>query len=162
MTKALFGGSIAPHAVHIEPHAGNAEWTRADEYAALDPPPLTTELPRLGRHATEDLIQIGMVEAGRASVDRERKARNLEQSARLGLAWDLRHERQRPVPVDPMTWMELLAAAQAYLEATTRSEGVHHQVQPTAIEISDMYEVEAVNPPAKTSASAIAGEGISS
>ena len=27
--KTLFGGGIAPHAMHIEPHAGNAEWKRA-------------------------------------------------------------------------------------------------------------------------------------
>ena len=61
----------------------------------------------------------------------------------------LRDQPNGQTPVDQMAWMELLAAAQAYLEATSRSEAVHHQVQPTAIKISDMYEIEAIDPPAE-------------
>lgn len=43
--KTLFGGGIAPHVMHIEPHAGNAEWKRADEHASLERALLATGLP---------------------------------------------------------------------------------------------------------------------
>jgi hypothetical protein len=43
--KTLFGGGLAPHAMHIEPHAGNAEWKLAGEYAALERALLGTGLP---------------------------------------------------------------------------------------------------------------------
>ena len=43
--KTLFGGGIAPHAMHIEPHAGNAEWKRAGEHASLERALLATGLP---------------------------------------------------------------------------------------------------------------------
>jgi hypothetical protein len=49
--------------------------------------------------------------------------------------------------VDRLAWAELLAAAQAYFEATSRSEAVHHQVRPTALRISGMYEIEAIDAP---------------
>lgn len=41
-------------------------------------------------------------------------------------------------------WAPILAAANAYLEATLRSERVHHQVTPSGIEISELYEIAVV------------------
>ena len=173
------------HAAEVRPgiYAGDA--ARALDRDVLAPAALGLLTERLARHAAEKLVQIGMIEADRASADRDRDVRNLEQSTRLILEWDpvaraaeaqsehvilrrcieilveltLRDQPSGQAPVDRMAWMELLAAANAYLEATTRSEAVHHQVQPTAIEISDMYEIEVIDPPAETFASEAAGEG---
>ena len=39
-------------------------------------------------------------------------------------------------PVDDLTWGEILAAARAYLAATTRSEAIHHHVGETLLELS--------------------------
>lgn len=161
-----------------------------DEAKALDrdvlaPAALGLLTERLARHNAEELISIGMIEAERAAADRERDARNLEQSSRLVLEWDpvarmaeaqsdhlvlrrcieilvelaLRDQPGGQTPVDRVAWMELLAAARAYLEATSRSESVHHQVRPTAIKISDLYEIEAVDPPAGTAVPTAAGQG---
>lgn len=164
-------------------YAGDA--ARALDRDVLAPAAQGLLTERLARHAAEELLRIGMIEADRASADRERDVRNLEQSSRLVLEWDpvaraaeaqsehlilrrcieilveltLRDQPSGQAPVDQMAWMELLAAAHAYLEATTRSEAVHHQVQPTAIEISSMYEIDVIDPPAETPASAAAGEG---
>lgn len=126
-----------------------------------------------------------MVEAERAAADRERNIRNLEQSSRLALEWDpvarmaevqsehlvlrrcieilvelgLRDQPHGQTPVDQLAWMELLAAARAYFEATSRSESVHHQVRPTAIKISDMYEIEGIDPPEEAAVPTAAGGG---
>jgi hypothetical protein len=43
--KTLFGGGLAPHAMHIEPHWANAEWDRAAEHASLERALLATGLP---------------------------------------------------------------------------------------------------------------------
>lgn len=173
------------HAAGVSAGLYAGDTAKALDRDILAPAALGLLTERLARHAAEELIHIGMIEADRASADRERAARNLEQSSRLVLEWDpvaravmaqsdhlilrrcvevlvelaLRDQPAGQVPVDTMAWMELLAAAQAYLEATTRSEAVHHQVEPTAINISDMFEIEAVDPPADTTASATAGGG---
>ena len=161
-----------------------------DEAKALDrdvlaPTALELLTERLARHAAEELISFGMVEAARAAADRERDVRNLEQSSRLSLEWDpvvrlaevqsehlvlrrcieilvelaLRDQPRGQAPLDRLAWVELLAAAHAYLEATSRSEAVHHQVRPTALRISDMYEIDAIDPPAGAAAPTAAGGG---
>jgi hypothetical protein len=151
----------------------------------LAPAALQLLMERLAHHGAEELIPFAMVQAERAVAMRERDVRNIEQSARLTLEWDpvarlselqsehlllrrcieiivelaLRDQPRGQKPVDVLAWAELLAAAQGYLEATLRSEAVHHQVRPTAIEISDMYEIKAVAPPAEAAAPAAAGGG---
>jgi hypothetical protein len=45
--KTLFGGGIAPNAMNIAPHAGNAEWERAAAHASLEQALLGTGLPPL-------------------------------------------------------------------------------------------------------------------
>jgi hypothetical protein len=151
----------------------------------LAPAALELLTERLARHDAEELISIGMIEAERAAANRERDIRNLEQSSHLVLEWDpvarmaevqsehlvlrrcieilvelaLRDQSHGRTPVDRLAWMELLAAAQAYFEATSRSEAVHHQVRPTAIKISDMYEIEAIDPPAGAAVPTAAGGG---
>jgi hypothetical protein len=149
----------------------------------LAPAALQLLTERLARHEAEELISVGMIEAERAAAERERDVRNLEQSSRLVLEWDpvarmaevqsehlvlrrcieilvelaLRDRPHGQTLVDQLAWMELLAAAQVYLEATLRSEAVHHQVRPTAIEISDMYEIKAVDSPAEAAVPTAAG-----
>ncbi|MET2012997.1 hypothetical protein ABXJ56_15750 [Microbacterium chocolatum] len=44
-------------------------------------------------------------------------------------------------PVTPQAWSGLLAAADAYLTATTLSERMYHQVAPAVINLSPMYEL---------------------
>jgi hypothetical protein len=62
-------------------------------------------------------------------------------------------------PVDRVAWAEIAAAADAYLSATTRSEHVHHQVRPTALQISSSYEIEITYDPTPDTAEAPAGAG---
>lgn len=173
------------HAADVTPgiYAGDAAKALDRDVLAPIAQELLTE--RLASHAAEQLISIGMVEAERAAADRERDIRNLEQSSRLTIEWDpvarmaevqsehlvlrrcieilielaLRDEPHGRTPVDRLAWMELLAAARAYFEATSRSESVHHQVRPTAIKISDMYEIEAIEPPAEAAVLTAAGGG---
>jgi hypothetical protein len=47
--------------------------------------------------------------------------------------------------VDGVVWGELLAVGNVYLDATTRSENVHHQVRPLAIDVSTMFEISTVS-----------------
>lgn len=44
-------------------------------------------------------------------------------------------------PITPQAWSGLLAAADAYLTATTLSERMYHQVAPAVINLSPMYEL---------------------
>jgi len=44
-------------------------------------------------------------------------------------------------PITPQAWSGLLAAADAYLTATTLSERMYHQVAPAVITLSPMYEL---------------------
>lgn len=44
-------------------------------------------------------------------------------------------------PITPQAWSALLAAADAYLTATTLSERMYHQVAPALIDLSSMYEL---------------------
>lgn len=52
--------------------------------------------------------------------------------------------RTRPIGtkrITPIEWAQLLANAQAYLDATLRSETVHHQLTSSSLAISDTYEI---------------------
>jgi hypothetical protein len=173
------------HAAGVNPGIYTGDAAKVLDRDVLAPAALGLLTERLARHDAENLISTGMTEADRAAAYREREVRNLEQSSRLVLGWDpaarmaevqsehlvlrrcieilvelaLRDQPSGQAPVDQMGWMELLAAAEAYFEATSRSEAVHHQVQPTAIEISGMYEIEAIGPPEEDSAATAAAGG---
>ncbi|CAL9433359.1 hypothetical protein SUDANB140_02094 [Streptomyces sp. enrichment culture] len=123
---------------------------------------------RLAQHSSDDLVTIGMQQIERTLATKNQRFRDLEQSSRLlSVAWDplerqaeleqehlwLRRSNEiaieaalRAQPtgnrrVDQYAWMEITAAAAAYLAATMRSEAIHHQVRPTALRISDAYEI---------------------
>jgi hypothetical protein len=141
---------------------------------------------RLAAHRAGALVLVGMEQLERILAAKQREAGDLEQSARtMRIAWDpaqrlqgLEHDylvlrrcaevvieaalRDEPTgdrSVDRLAWMELIAAAYGYLVATSRSEAVHHQVTPTAIEITGSYEVRAVPPPEGSPVASAAGSG---
>jgi hypothetical protein len=173
------------HATGIAPGVYGGDEAKGLDRDILAPAALNLLTERLTRHDAEELISFGMIEVGRAAADRERELRNLEQSAGVALEWDpatrmaevqaehlvlrrcieilvelaLRDQPRGQSPIDRLAWMELLAAAQAYLEATLRSESVHHQVRPTALQISDMYEIEVIDPPTGAATASAAGQG---
>jgi hypothetical protein len=173
------------HAAGVATGIYTGDTAKALDRDVLAPAALELLTARLSRHDVEDLITTGMTEASRAAADRDRDTRNLEQSSRLVVEWDaaarmakvhtehlilrrsieilvelaLRDQPSGNAPVDRLAWMDLLAAADAYLEATLRSEAVHHQVQPTAIEISGLYEIDTIDPPTDSPAATAAGGG---
>ncbi len=174
------------HAADVAAGVYSGDDAKALDRDVLAPAALDLLEQRLARHDAKELISYGMVQAERAVAERDRDVRNIEQSARtMPLEWDpvarmaelksehlllrrcievlvelaLRDQPQGQTQIDRLAWVELLAAAHAYLEATLRSEAVHHQVRPTAIEISAMYEIEAVDPPAQAATPTAAGGG---
>ena len=151
----------------------------------LAPAALSLLRERLALYDAEVLITMGMGQAERASAIRFRDVGSLVQTARLSPDWDVAAQtadvrsendllvkcieaivelalRDQPAGrelLDAVAWSGLLAAAYAYLEATSRSEAVHHQVRPMAIEISELYEIDAV-PDAEVTATSPGSAGI--
>lgn len=126
---------------------------------------------KLASFTCDDVVKYGMQQLERTSAMREQTLRAIRQSEQsLTLSWDpvtianqiqseaLRLRRANEALVETalrespsgsahpgeISWASLLAAANAYIEATTRSEGVHLQVSPTALEISDLYEIRTI------------------
>lgn len=131
----------------------------------------------LRRHPAEQLLLVGMRQLARVVSAKLRTTPELRRARQMTLNWDpeakfqteearlltlrmccetaveatLREQPMGTDPVDKLAWMEIIAAAVTYLEATARSEAVYHQVSPTALTISDTYEVSATlddDPPA--------------
>lgn len=123
---------------------------------------------RLNPYDAEHLVLFGMEQLERSVDHYNRRLRDISESARtLDLDWDpvelttqtlsesiairrcneiaveaaLRFNPAGSSNLDDVAWGEILAAANAYLEATMRSENVHHQVTPSAIKISDSFEI---------------------
>ncbi|MBB5844894.1 hypothetical protein HD599_003217 [Conyzicola lurida] len=123
---------------------------------------------RLSEYSSDKLVAFGMEQLQRTVDNSARKLENVRRSAReLSLSWDpvdraaqthaqghvLRRYNEivveaalRSAPsgdkiMDEPAWGGILAAAKAYLEATARSESIHYQVTPTAIKISDLFEI---------------------
>lgn len=123
---------------------------------------------RLGGYNLDQLVTFGMEQLQRTVENRNRNLENVRRSAQeLSLSWDpvdrasqtqttghlLRRYNEiaveaalRSTPfgdkiMDDPAWGGILAAAKAYLEATARSESIHYQVTPTAIRITDLFQV---------------------
>ena len=163
--------------VQVGIHSGAEAKALAND--VLAPAALSLLRERLALYDAEALIRMGMVQAERAASIRFRDVGSLVQTARLSPDWDVAAQtadvrsenhwivkcievlvelalRDQPAgreALDAVTWSSLLAAAHAYLEATSRSEAVHHQVRPTAIKISEFYEINAVPDAEVTAAS---------
>ena len=162
------------------------EDAKALDRDVLAPAALKVLSSRLAIHRAEDVVVVGIEQLERTIASKEQQSRNLEQSARtMTLAWDpvsrldkLEFEhlvrrrcceiaveaalRDRPggaQPVDRFAWMEIVAAAYGYLQTTSRSESVHHQVCPTALEVTDSYEIRITSDRSGVAPATSAGSG---
>ena len=109
----------------------------------------------LAGHSMDELLQFGMEQIERCLAHKSRAQMTAQHATDiLSVSWDplerlhaseselntlrrcievameaaLRSAPTGSAPVDDLTWGEILAAARAYLAATTRSEAIHHQV----------------------------------
>lgn len=62
-------------------------------------------------------------------------------------------------PVDDIAWGEILAAAWAYLAATTRSQAIHHQIGPTTLEITTSFELSTKSAAPSDRGGTVTGDG---
>ena len=107
------------------------------------------ELERTINHKTRDLESLGQATAllpvGEDPLQRYREKEadylTLRRSCEMAVEAALRFAPAGTAPVDEIAWGEILAAAHSYLQATTRSEGIHNQLSPTLLRISDSWEV---------------------
>ncbi|WP_182907555.1 hypothetical protein [Microbispora sp. H13382] len=155
----------------IEPGTYRGDGAKTLDRDTLAPIALGVLIRRLAAHDMNELVLFGMQELERITAYRDKMLRGIGQSARLLYPnWDpaSRYQEQQaeylilrrcaemgveaalrlaPVgnaPVDDVAWSEILAGAHAYLSATARSENIHHQVTPTALHISDSFEMKIV------------------
>lgn len=137
----------------------------------------------LAAHSMDELLQFGMEQIERCLAQRSRAQMTAQHATDiLSVSWDplerlhaseselntlrrcievameaaLRSAPNGLAPVDDITWGEILAAASAYLAATTRSEAIHYQVGETVLEISPSFELST-----KPAASTAEGETVS-
>lgn len=122
----------------------------------------------LAGHSMDELLQFGMEQIERCLARKSREQMAAKHATDiLSVSWDplerlhaseselttlrrcievamevaLRAAPTGSAPVDDLSWGEILAAARAYLAATTRSEAIHHHVGETVLEISTSFEL---------------------
>ncbi|WP_327376721.1 hypothetical protein OG393_23840 [Streptomyces sp. NBC_01216] len=174
----------AVQAAGVAPGTYVGAQAKALDRDVLAPAALDALNRRLAQHSSDDLVTVGMRQIERTLATKNQQFRDLEQASRLlSVAWDplerqaeleqehlwLRRSNEiaieaalRAQPtgnrrVDQYAWMEITAAASAYLAATMRSEAIHHQVRPTGLRISDAYEITVVTDLADADADAGSG-----
>ncbi len=134
----------------------------------LAPAALRLLTERLQRHLLDEVVVVGMRQIDRVVATKRAAAARIHNARGMNLSWDpvqragdlenehavlrrsceiaieaaLRIEPTGTTPVDQIAWMEIIAAARAYLAATSRSEALYYQLNPTALTISDLYEIE--------------------
>lgn len=166
----------AVRAAGVEPGTYSGAEAKELDGKILAPAALALLNRLLSRHNLDDLLLVGARQLDRAVASMRRLEGDIRRARGMTLIWDplARAEEQerthlalrrscetaveaalmtRPSgskPVDKIAWMEILAAAHAYLEATTRSEMVHHQLSPTAISIDSSYAIETIEDSAVT------------
>ncbi|MCV7169079.1 hypothetical protein H7I41_03965 [Mycobacterium manitobense] len=107
------------------------------------------QIERAVNHKNRALLELGqtasLMDVGLDPVERYREAEAdylwLRRCCETAVESALRSAPDGAMPVDQIAWSEVLAAAHAYLQATNRSEGVHYQLSPTLIDVSDLYEI---------------------
>lgn len=176
----------AVRAAGVEP--GDYTGRRAKELDrdVLAPAALAQLNDTLAAHNMDDLVRYGMEQLERCLNRKDRALRDVRQSAtKLQIEWDpaeryqeleakylllrrcsetvveasLRSAAHGAKPVDSIAWGEVLAAAHAYLAATMRSEGIHHQISPTLLHVSESWELSTKRDESGEAASAAAGGG---
>lgn len=136
----------------------------------LAPLALKALMEGIKRHEVREVVLTGMEQLARVMDSATRQQDDLSRvAANLSTEWDpltrtaelsaetlqlrqcneivveaalrILDEPTQAKPVTPQTWSGLLAAADAYLSATTLSERMYHQVAPAVIRLSPMYEL---------------------
>lgn len=152
----------------IEPGEYRGTPAKEIDRDVLAPTALALLEAALAGHSMDELLQFGMEQIERCLAHKSRAQVTAQHATDiLSVSWDplerlhaseselttLRHcievameaaLRSAPsgsTPVDDLTWGEILAAARAYLAATTRSEAIHHQIGETVLEISTSFEL---------------------
>lgn len=155
----------------VSPGDYTGDEAKALDREVLAPAALDVLTQRLAAHSLQDLVLYGMHQLQCVVVHTKRVLGDVKRaSAQLSVTWDpverygqlereqltlrrcaeaaieaaLRTPPSGTMPVDVVAWSEILAAANAYLAATSRSEAIHHQVAPQALRITDSYEIEIV------------------
>lgn len=176
----------AVRAAGVEPRDYTGQSAKELDRDVLAPAALAQLNEALAAHNMDDLARYGMEQLERCLNRKDRALRDVRQSAaRLQVEWDpaeryqeleakylllrrccetaieasLRSAARGVKPIDSIAWGEVLAAAHAYLAATMRSEGIHHQVSPTLLRVSESWELSAIRDDSGKAASATAGGG---
>ncbi|MGW4371912.1 hypothetical protein ACWEKT_40495 [Nocardia takedensis] len=186
--KSVVDQAIARHLLsrRIAPGTFHGDEAKKLDTSVLAPAAHELLDQRIHRHAIDELVPYAMRELERCTAHHTRTQRDLVTAAAdLKIEWDPiavhtetnnRHLllrrcietvieatiRTPPTgnrPIDRIDWIELLAAAHAYLEATMRSEQLHHQLNPTALTISDLYEIDVEADTARGLSATAAGAG---
>lgn len=159
------------HSAGVSPGDYAGDEAKALDRDVLAPAALDALTRRLAAHSLDDLVRFGMQQlqcvvthnrrvlddvgraAAKLSVDWDPIERysqlhkehlDLRRCAEAAVEAALRAAPSGNTPVDVVAWSEILAAANAYLAATSRSEAIHHQVAPRVLRITDSYEIEIV------------------
>jgi hypothetical protein len=169
----------------VEPGTYAGDEAKRLDGQVLAPAALDKLTQLLSRHAVGDLVATGMRQLDRTVAAKERAIGNIRRARTMQLSWDpvarsaeveeehlrlrrcnetaieaaLRAEPAGSAPVDQIGWMQVLAAAWSYLEATSRSEAIHHQLNPTALTITTSYEINTVPDTSGAVAADAAGQG---
>ncbi|MER5702222.1 hypothetical protein ABT023_09735 [Micromonospora sp. NPDC002296] len=169
----------------VEPGTYTGDEAKRLDGDHLGPAALEQLTRLLNRHALSDIVATGMRQLDRAVAARERALSDIRRARTMQLAWDpderaaevkddhlrlrrcnetaieaaLRAEPTGSEPVDQIAWVQILAAAWSYLEATSRSEAIHHQLNPTALTITTSYEIKTTPDTSGTAATDTAGQG---
>ena len=155
----------------VQPATYRGDAAKILDRDVLAPAALDVLTKRLAAHSMDELVQFGMGQMQRVLAARDRLLRDIRQSVRhLVVDWDPAtryHELQAEylhlrrcaetaieaalrvgptghAPVDAVAWSEISAASNAYLSATMRSENIHHQVRPTALQVSESFEIATI------------------
>jgi hypothetical protein len=156
-TDRLIAEAIREAGVAPGDYVGAA--AKALDRDTLAPTALRVLTQRLAQHSLHDLVLYAMHQLQCVVVHVERTLRDIQRAAtHMSVTWDpeqryehleqeqltlwrcvetaveaaLRTAPAADLPVDVVTWSEILAAANAYLAAASRSEAIHHQVTPRA------------------------------
>ena len=152
----------------IEPGEYRGTPAKEIDRDVLAPTALALLEAALASHSMDELLQFGMEQIERCLAHKSRAQVTAQHATDiLSVSWEplerlhaseselntlrrcievameaaLRSAPSGSTPVDDLTWGEILAAARAYLAATTRSEAIHHQVGETVLEISTSFEL---------------------
>lgn len=152
----------------IEPGEYRGTPAKEIDRDVLAPTALALLKSALASHSMDELLQFGMEQIERCLAHKSRAHVTAQHATDiLNVSWDplerlhaseselntlrrcielameaaLRSAPSGSTPVDDLSWGEILAAARAYLAATTRSEAIHHQVGETILEISTSFEL---------------------